>query len=109
MEFLYRSANPAYKGFHAQPARPTGLLAELGAVLGGGVPTAYKTVTGVSAQAPTRGRSWWAAFAVTPSYKTAAPCAADDVAPGEPSLDGEDGAAGSTGECSDSAVQVVIL
>jgi hypothetical protein len=110
MEFLYRSATPAYKGSHTQPAQSTGPLAGLGAVLGGGGATpAYQTVAGASAQAPAPARSWWQAFTVTPSYKTAEPCAADHVAPGEPSPDGEDGDAGPEGECDDPGLQVVIL
>lgn len=108
MEFLYRSANPAYKGSHAQPARPTGLLAGLGALRGSATP-AYRTAARASAQAPAPTRSWWQAFAVTPSYKTAAPCAVDYVAPGEPSPDGGDDDAGPAGGCDDSAMQVVIL
>ena len=108
MEFLYRSATPAYKGSHAQPTKPTGLLAGLGTGLGGGATPAYRTVAGANAQASGPARSWWRAFAVTPSYKTAAPCAEDHVAPGEPSPDGGDGEAGPAGEC-DPALQVVIL
>ena len=108
MEFLYRSATPAYKGIPAQPTQRTGLLAGLGSTLGGVATPAYKTVAGASAQAPAPARSWWRAFAVTPSYKTAAPCATDTVAPGEPSPDGGDGEADPAGEC-DPALQVVIL
>ena len=108
MEFLYRSATPAYKGSQAQPNQRTGFLAGLGTKLGGGATPAYKTVAGANAQAPAPARSWWRAFAVTPSYKTAAPCAVDPVAPGEPSPDGGDDDAGPAGGC-DSALQVVIL
>ena len=108
MEFLYRSATPAYRGNQAQPNQRTGLLAGLGPGLGGGATPAYKTVAGANAQASAPARSWWRAFAVTPSYRTAAPCAVDPVAPGEPSPDGEDGGADAAGEC-DPALQVVIL
>ena len=86
MEFLYRSATPAYKGNQAQPNQRTGLLAGLGTGLGGGATPAYRTVAGANAQASGPARSWWRAFAVTPSYKTAAPCAEDHVAPGEPDV-----------------------
>src|SRR5262249_13401584 len=109
MEFLYRSAIPAYKGTHTQPTQSTGLLAGLGSVLGGGATPAYKTVAGANAQASAPARSWWRAVAVTPAYKTAAPCEADPVAPCEPSPDGGDGDAGPEGECADQAMQVVIL
>ena|SRR5687767_4314470 len=108
MEFLYRNA-PAYKGSQAQPNQRTGLLAELGSVVGGGATPAYKTRDGARAQAPEPSRNWMRAFAVTPSYKTAAPCAADHVAPGELSPDGEDGDEDPAGGCSEPAMQVVIL
>jgi hypothetical protein len=103
MEFLYRNA-PAYKGSQAQPTKRTGLLAELGSTIGGGGMPAYRTLDGASAQAPASSRSWWQAFAVTPSYKTA-----DHVAPGEPPPDGGDGDEAPAGECSETATQVVIL
>jgi len=109
MEFLYRKATPAYKGSQAQPNQRTGLLAELGSVVGGGATPAYKTPDGARAQAPASSRSWWRAFAVTPSYLTAAPCTADHVAPGEPSPDGENGDEDPGGGCSEQAMQVVIL
>lgn len=98
MDFLYRNA-PAYKGSNAQPVQRTGLLAGLG-TLGGSAAPAYRTVPGVSAQAPAPARNWWRALTVTPSYKTAT------VAPGEPYPDGGDG---DEDECADSALQVVIL
>lgn len=108
MEFLYRSAIPTYKGSQAQPTKPTGLLAGLCSVLGGGVTPAYKTVDGASAQAPATAPSWWRVFAVTPSYKTVTASEVDRVAPAEPSPDGGDGEAGLAGEC-EPAMQVVIL
>ena len=108
MEFFYRHATPVYKGTQVQPTQPTGLLSELGAMLGGATPV-YKNLAGASAQAPTPSRSWLRAFAVTPSYKTAAPCTADHVAPGEPSPDGENSDEDPAGECSEPAMQVVIL
>jgi len=104
MEFLYRNA-PVYKGSQAQPAKRTGLLAELGSVVGGATP-AYKTVDGAGVQTPAPSRSWWRVFAVTPSYKTATPGGANPVAPGEPSPEGDEEP---VGECSGSAMQVVIL
>ena len=109
MEFLYRNATPAYRGSQAQPNQRTGLLAGLGSVIGGGATPVYKTHGGASAQAPATSRSWLRAFAVTPSYKTAAPCAADHVAPGEPSPDGDDGDADPANGCAEQAMQVVIL
>ena len=109
MEFLYRNATPVYRGSQAQPNQRTGLLAGLGSVVGSGAMPAYKTLDRASAQAPARSRGWWQAFAVTPSYRTAAPCAADHVAPGEPSPDGNDGDEDPAGGCSEPAMQVVIL
>ena len=107
MEFFYRNATPVYQGSQAQPAQRTGLLAELGSAIGGaGAAPAYRTVDGASVQAPASSKNWLRAFAVTPSYKTAAPCAADCVAPGEPSPDGDEEPAGG---CSESEMQVVIL
>jgi hypothetical protein len=106
MEFLYRNAHPVYRGSQAQPAQRTGLLAELGSVVGGGATPAYRTVDGASVQTPASSRSWWRVFAVTPSYKTAPPCDADPVAPGEPSPEGDEQPAGG---CSGSETQVVIL
>ena len=108
MEFLYRNATPVYRGSQAQPNQRTGLLAGLGSVVGGGATPAYKTLDGASAQASAPSRNWSRVFAVTPSYKTAAPCA-DYVAPGEPSPDGEDGDEDPEGGCSEPAMQVVIL
>ncbi len=109
MEFLYRNATPAYKGSQAQPSQRTGLLAELGSVVGGSAAPAYKTRDGARAYASAPSRSWLRAFAVTPSYKTAAPCTADHVAPGEPPPDGEDDDEEPAGGCSEPATQVVIL
>jgi len=110
MEFLYRSATPAYKGIPAQPKQRTGALAGLGSVLGGSATPAYKSLDGASVRAPASSRRWWQAFAVTPSYRTAAPCAADQVAPGEPSPDGDNGDSDADPErgC-DPPLQVVIL
>ena len=105
MEFFYRNATPVYQGSQAQPAQRTGLLAELGSVVGGDATPADRTVDGSSVQAPASSWSWWRVFAVTPSYKTAAPCDADPVAPGEPSPESEEPAGG----CSESEMQVVIL
>ena len=106
MEFLYRNATPAYRGSQAQPTQTTGLLAGLGAAVGSGATPAYKTLDGASAQAPASSRSWWRSFAVTPSYKTAAPCAADSCVPAS---DDGDGAADPTPGCAEQAMQVVIL
>jgi hypothetical protein len=108
MEFLYRNATPAYKGSHARPTR-TGLLAGLGSVLGSGARPAYRTVTGANAQASAPARSWLRAFAVTPSYKTAAQCAAAPADPCAPSPDeGDDNTEPACG-CDDQPMQVVIL
>jgi len=109
MEFLYRSATPAYRGSQTQPTQPTGLLAGLGSVLGSGATPAYKTVAGASAQASAPVRSWWQAFAVTPSYKTAPPYDADHGEPCAPSPDDGDGAAEPARGCAEQAMQVVIL
>jgi hypothetical protein len=109
MEFLYRNATPAYRGSQAQPNQRTGFLAELGSVVGGGATPAYKTRDGARAHALASSRSWLRALAVSPSYKTAAPCTADHVAPGEPSPDGEHGDEDPAGGCSEPAMQVVIL
>ena len=108
MEFLYRNA-PAYKGSQAQPNQRTGLLAELGSVVGGGATPAYKTLDGASAQAPAPSRSWLRAFAVTPSYKTAAPRPADPADPCTSCPDDGDGDADPAGGCAGQAMQVVIL
>ena len=102
MDFLYRSATPAYKGSHAQGAKPAGLLAGFGSAT-----PAYKTA-GARAHASAPARRWWQVLAVSPSYKTAAPCPVDHVAPGEPSPDGTDDDAGPAGGC-DQPLQVVIL
>jgi hypothetical protein len=107
MEFLYRSATPAYKGSHAQPARAAGFFSRLG-VVGGSATPAYQTVAGANAKASAPARSWWRPFAVTPSYRTATPCV-DHVAPGEPAPDGSDGDAETEAECAERAMQVVIL
>ena len=106
MEFLYRNATPAYQGSQAQPAQRTGLLAELGSLFGGSAAPAYKTVDGAGVQTPVPSRCWWQVFAVTPSYKTAAPDSADPVAPGEPSPEGDEEPADG---CSGSEPQVVLL
>src|SRR5215218_5851913 len=106
MEFFYRNATPVYQGSQAQPAQRTGLLAELGSVVGGDATPAYRTVDGSSVQAPASSWSWWRVFAVTPSYKTAAPCDADPVAPGEPSPESDEEPAGGYSE---PETQVVIL
>jgi hypothetical protein len=109
MEYLYRSATPAYKGNHAQPSKPTGLLAGLGSVMGGGATPAYRTVVDASAHAPAQARSWWQAFAVTPSYKAAAPCMADASDPCASSPDDGDDDADPERGCAEQAMQVVIL
>ena len=109
MELLYRNTTPTYKGSHAQPTRPTGLLAGLGSVMGGGVTPAYRTVADASAHAPAQARSWWQAFAVTPSYQTVAPCDVDPADPCEPSPDEGDDDADRAEECAEQAMQVVIL
>ncbi len=108
MEFLYRSATPAYRGSQAQPNQRTGLLAGLGSVIGSSATPAYKTLDGASVRAPASSRSWLRVFAATPSYKTAAPCTADHVAPGEPSPNGEDGDEDPAAGCAP-PLQVVIL
>jgi hypothetical protein len=109
MEFLYRNATPAYRGIQAQPNQRTGLLAELGSVVGGGAAPAYKTRDGARAQAPAPSRSWMRVFAVTPSYKTAAPRPADRDDPCAPCPDDGDGDADPAGGCAEQAMQVVIL
>lgn len=109
MELLYRNATPAYKGSQARPTRKTGLLSGLGSLIGCGARPAYRTVDGASAQAPAPCRSWWQVFAVTPSYKTAAPGVEDlddpcATAPEEGVVD-----AGPADRGEDPAMQVVIL
>ena len=73
MEFLYRTAAPAYRGCSSQPKQRTGLLAGLGCYLfGGGSAPTYRTKDGRNgAAAPTAQRCWWQAFPATPSYKAA--------------------------------------
>src|SRR5262249_8995172 len=115
MEFLYRIATPAYKGSQAQPTHTTGLLAGLGAVVGGagavvgGGGPAYRTAADASVHTPAPARSWWQPFAVTPSYKTAAPCAVDSTDSCAPSPDDGDGDADPASGCAEQAMQVVIL
>jgi hypothetical protein len=106
MEFLYRNAAPAYRGSQAQPTQRTGLLAELGSVLGSGGTPAYKIRDGARAQAPATSRSWLQAFTVTPSYKTA-PRVVDIPDPCPPCADDDD--ADPERGCADQAMQVVIL
>jgi hypothetical protein len=109
MEFLYRHATPAYKGSHAQPTKPTGVLSGLGSVLGGGATPAYKTRDELSARAPMSTRSWLRMFEVTPSYKTAPPRPADPTDPcAEAPDDGADGAATACG-CDEPMTQIVIV
>lgn len=108
MEFLYRNATPGYMGSQTQP-KQTGLLSELGSALGSGATPAYKTVADASVKAPAPTRSWLQAFAVTPSYKTAAPRPADPADPCAPCPDEGDGDADPAGGCEDQAMQVVIL
>ncbi len=109
MEFLYRNATPAYGGSQAQPTQKTGLLAGLGSVIGSGTTPAYKTLGGARAQALAPSRSWLRAFAVTPSYKTAATRPVDLDDPCAPSPDDGGGDADPAGGCDDQALQVVIL
>jgi hypothetical protein len=75
MEFLYRTATPAYRGCSPQSKQRTGLLAGLGCYLfGGGTAPTYRTKHGTNgAAAPTAPRCWWQAFPTTPSYKAAPP------------------------------------
>ena len=109
MEFFYRNATPVYQGSQAQPAQRTGLLAELGSVVGGDATPAYRTVDGSSVQAPASSRNWLRMFAVTPSYKTAAQCTAGPADPSGPSPDDGGGDADPECGCDGQPMQVVIL
>jgi hypothetical protein len=82
MEFLYRTATPAYRGCSSQPTQRTGLLSGLTCYLfGGGTAPTYRTKDGKNgAAAPTAPRCWWQAFPSTPPYK-AAPSVGLDTAP----------------------------
>jgi len=73
MEFLYRTAPPAYRGCSPQPKPRTGLLAGFWCnVFGGGSAPSYRTKNGRSgAAAPVATRCWWQAFPATPQYKAA--------------------------------------
>ena len=73
MEFLYRTAAPAYRGCSPQPKQRTGLLAGFWCnVFGGGSAPSYRTKDGKNgAAAPTAPRCWWQAFPATPQYKAA--------------------------------------
>ncbi len=73
MEFLYRTAPPAYRGCSPQPNPRTGLLAGFWCnVFGGGSAPVYRTKNGQSgAAAPAATRCWWQAFPATPQYKAA--------------------------------------
>ena len=74
MDFLYRTAAPAYRGCSPQPQqRSTNILSGLWCYLfGSGSAPSYRTKGGKNgAAAPTAQRCWWQAFPATPSYKTA--------------------------------------
>jgi hypothetical protein len=106
MELIYRNATPTYQGSQTRPQ--PGLLSGLGSLFGCGATPTYKTVDGESAQAPKSCRSWWQVFAVTPSYKTAAP-SEDEVERDAADPGNGDVAAEPACGRADQATQVVIL
>ena len=107
MEFLYRNALPAYKGFQPQQASssfPSGVVSSLFA---SGTPC-YRTASSKGASAPAPARPWWRAWNLTPVYKTASDAC---VEASEASPD-DGGTAANADECvnaNDQAPQVVIL
>jgi hypothetical protein len=93
MEFLYRTATPAYRGCPPQPKQRTGLLSGLGCYLfGGGSAPVYRTKGDLNGSAgQVAPRCWWQAFPTTPQYKAApapdpvdAPSGASCECPEEP-------------------------
>ena len=72
MDAIHCNVTPAYQGIQTRPQR-TGLLAELGALIGCGPAPVYKTADGESVQAPAPCPWWCRVLAVTPRYKTAEP------------------------------------
>jgi hypothetical protein len=107
MEFLYRSATPAYKGIHPQQGGtsfPSGIVSSL---VAGGTPS-YKTAICNGASVPASKPSWWQALIPTPVYKTAPAACVDEsaVSPAEGvTVANADGCV----NASDQAPQVVIL
>jgi len=106
MEFLYRSATPAYKGIHPQQVSSSFPSRIVSSLFARGTPR-YKTASGNGASAPEPARSWWRAWDLTPVYKTAPARVEASEVPAD-----DTGAAASADadvNASDQAPQVVIL
>ena len=91
MEFLYRTANPAYQGCPQQPAQAShSFLAELWCSLFGSATPAYRTDGTTGAPASTAPRCFWQVAPVSPSYKAPPPASSSESDPSQsPSSDGD--------------------
>ena len=107
MEFLYRSATPAYKGIHPQQGSSSVPSRIVSSLVAGGTPS-YKTASCNGVPAPAPARSWWQALIPTPVYKTA-PAVCVDEADVSPADGGTAANADGCVNANDQAPQVVIL